>query len=96
MQSTATITENLTSIETLGPKSQALKKPINTNYLILAAIALFCCVLLFLGFPFWAVLVFGLGMSTILFLLYLIRGINIDFELDGKELDEAIKHDLFY
>jgi hypothetical protein len=96
MQTTAIISERLPKVNEAKPKTKVSRRSINGNYLILAAIVIFCCILLFLNFPFWAVFTFGVGMSFILFLLYLLRGIQIVLDLNQKEVEEAIKQDLFY
>ena len=95
MQSTVIIAEDHPETKLEQVENDAVRSSINGNYLILSAIALFCCLLLFLGFPFWAVFVFGIGMSLVLFLLYLIRGIQIVLDLNEKELVKAIEEDLF-
>lgn len=95
MQSTVIIVEELPKTTLNQIENDTPKSGINGNYLILSAIALFCCLLLFLGLPFWTIFVFGIGMSFVLFLLYLIRGIQIVLDLNEKELQEAIEEDLF-
>lgn len=95
MQSTVIIAEDLPETTFNQIENDTPKSGINGNYLILSAIALFCCLLLFLGLPLWAIFVFGIGMSFVLFLLYLIRGIQIVLDLNEKELQKAIEEDLF-
>jgi len=96
MQTAEIISERLPKADDVKTKTHFRHKSINGNYLILAAIAIFCCLLLFLNFPIWAVFIFSLGMSFILFLLYLLRGIQIVLDLNQKQMEEAIKQDLFY
>lgn len=95
MQSAVITAEDLPERRIEQVKNDSLKSNINGNYLILSAIVIFCCLLVFLGFPFIAIFVFGVGMSFVLFLLYLIRGIQIVLDLNEKELQKAIEEDLF-
>lgn len=81
-------TENQTKKKFFNRKGSA-------NYFILAAIVVFCLLLSFLGFPLWMVLIFGLGMSSILFLLYVIRGIQMVLNTKEKELEDGNDSDLF-
>ncbi len=62
------------------------------NYIIMAGILLLCIVLFFLDFPFWAILIFGIGMNSILLLLHLIRKIQIELHA----MEETMEQDLNY
>lgn len=95
MQTTAIITESLPKTGKVVTNKIEKPKTINGNYIIIVAIVVFCCLISFLGFPFWAVVVFGVGMSFILFLLYVLRGIQITLDLNQEELEKSIKEDLF-
>ena len=95
MQSAVIVSESSPQTSREETQKIIVHESINGNYVILIAIVLFCALLLFLGFPFWAILVFGTGMSFILFLLYMIRGIQIELHLNEEEVREAIEQDLF-
>lgn len=95
METVAIVPRNLVKTDPTSAQKEPNKTSLNGNYVILIAVALFCGLLFFLGFPIWAILCFGMGMITILLLLYALQGIPLDIKLDTKELEEGIYQDLF-
>jgi len=74
METATVLPKNLTKEESEMLKKRPQKLYLNGNYIILLAVILFCGLLVFLGFPLWSILSFGIGMITILLLLYALRG----------------------
>ena len=95
MDTTVTLPKELPSTSKTKLSTPNVPKKLRSNYLVLGAVLVFCMLLGILGFPLWIILIFGVGMSTVLFLLSILGGAPIVLELDAKELEKAIHQDLF-
>lgn len=95
MENTITLDEAVITLVETDKKQSASRLPFSGTHLILLGIAGSCVLLFVLGFPLFAIFVFGFGMCFTLMILYLIKGFTIELELDEKEVEEAIRQDLF-
>jgi len=96
MQQSTTLPRTFAASGDENVQENPQKKEVDGNSIILVGIAIFCCLLLWLDFPFWPIFIFASGMCFVLFLLYVISGFSIELDLDEKELKNGIELDLFY